>query len=293
MKKAYFMPFLLVIVTLLAAPTAPVYSSELIITNPKKSSLDKRFEYPMEVLRLALDRTKSDYGKAEIEPYPQGLSRKRALVELGRGNITVFSAPTRREWEEKALPVRIPIRKGLMGYRLFLIRAENQHMFSNISSVDELKKLSVGQGLQWSTTAALKKLGFSIDGSTDYESLFTMLMHNRFDYFPRAITEIFTEFDLRKEKYPDMEIEKSISLYLPLPYYFFVTPKRPDLVKRLEAGLRMMIKDGTLDTLFNAYHRQNIDRANLDKRQILRLKNPDLPPQTPFDQKEFWYQPVQ
>ena len=48
-----------------------------------------------------------------------------------------------------------------------------------------------------------------------------------------------------------------------------------------------------MDLLFNNYHRQNIDRANLDNRRILKIKNLDLPPETPFDRKEFWYQPEQ
>ncbi len=266
-------------------------SSELIITNPKKSSLDRRFEYPIEVLKKALEKTKEQYGDFEVQAYAQPLSRKRALLELAKGNITVFSAPTRREWEEKALPVRIPIRKGIMGYRLFLIRKENQRFFSAITSIEGLKQLIVGQGLQWSSTVALKKLGFSIDGSSDYEALFAMLMHKRFDYFPRTVNEIFTEFDLRKEKFPDMRIEETLSLYLPLPYYFFVTPKRPDLAKRIEKGLRMMIEDGGLDDLFFNFHRKNIERANLNKRRIFKLENLDLTPETPFDQKEFWFHP--
>lgn len=275
----------------LSTIAAPSLSSELIITNPKKSSLDMRFEYPIKVLNLALEKTQDEYGTFAVEPYPQPLTRKRALILLGKGDISVFSAPTRTEWEEKALPVRIPIRKGLMGYRLFLIRAENQKLFSNIQSVDDLKQLRVGQGLQWSTTAALKKLGFTIDGSSDYEALFTMLMHDRFDYFPRSITEIFTELDMRKDKYPDMRIEDTMSLYLPLPYYFFVTPKRPDLARRIEAGLQLMIRDGSLNALFYDYHRDSIERAKLDGRRILRMENKDLTPLTPFDEKQLWYQP--
>ncbi|MCW9035927.1 MAG: transporter substrate-binding domain-containing protein [Rhodospirillales bacterium] len=205
--------------------------------------------------------------------------------------MTIFVTPTRREWEEKTIPIRIPIRKGLLGYRLFLIRDGAQSKFSQIKDVQELKNMRVGSGAQWSTTKALQELGFSVTGGTDYEGLFTMLNFGRFDYFPRGVNEIFNEFDTRKIKFPMMQIEEKLALYLPLPTYFFVTPKRPDLAIRLQKGLMGMVADGTLDKLFYEYHGEFLDRANLQNRKIFSLANPDLTKETPFDQKELWLKP--
>ena len=275
----------------LATLPTPSESTDVIFTNPQKSALDKRFEYPIAVLGAALERTRARYGDFEVRPYPEPLSRKRALAELELGNLTVFSAPTRHEWEKRAIPIRIPIRKGIMGYRLVLIRAADQARFAKVATAADLGKFRLGQGLQWSSAAAFRKLGFTVHGSTEYEALFAMLMDDRFDYFPRSLNEVFTEFDLRKHKYPDMRIEGTLAIHMPLPYYFFVTPKRPGLAARLTEGLQAMVDDGGLDKLFFDYHGTDIERAGLRGRRIIEIANPDLPPETPTGRTAYWFDP--
>ena len=278
-----------VLVTLMAANG--VSAKDVIVTNPQKSSLDKRFDHPIHLLNKALEITRREHGDFEVRPYPRKLARKRALRELELGYLSVFSAPTRIEWEQRAIPIRIPIRKGLMSYRIFLIRAADQKKFAAVRSIEALRRYRIGQGTQWSTAAALRKIGFTIHGTTEYEGLFTMLVKNRFDYFPRAISEIFTEFNLRTTRYPEMKIEETLALYLPLPYYYFVSPKRPDLAKRLETGLEALIANGEFDALFDSYYNDDIDRANLAGRRVFRLENKDLTAETPFHRKDYWYQP--
>ncbi len=277
----------------LAVLASPAFGTEIVVTNPQKSTLDKRFEYPTEVLRRALERTKAEYGGYEIRRYPESLSRNRALAELELGKLTAFSAPTRPEWEHRAIPIRVPIRKGIMGYRLLLIRAADQDAFARVQAIGDLRKYRLGQGVQWSSAAAFRKHDFTVHGSTEYEALFAMLMHGRFDYFPRSLNEVYTEFDLRKSKFPDMRIERTLAIHMPLPYYFFVTPKRPDLAKRLSAGLMAMVADGGLDELFFRYHGASIARAGLKERRILSLTNPELPAETPLGNPAYWYRPDQ
>lgn len=282
--------FLLLVCGVAVLPQT-VAAEEVIITNPVKSSDDKRFDYPMALLRAAMERTVDHYGPFRIERYPTGMSRKRALQQLMSGNPNVFEAPTRLEWEASAIPIRIPIRKGLLGYRLLLIRDVDQDIFSGVNSIDDLKKYRMGGGAQWSTTMAVRRLGFTVYGGAEYEPLFSMLMGKRFDYFPRGVNEVFAEFDTRKAKFPTMRIEKTVALYLPLPTYFFVTPKRPDLAKRLTQGLLSMVDDGSLDKMFEAYHGPSIERANLKNRRIIELKNLNLTDETPFHRKDFWIDP--
>lgn len=267
------------------------FAAEVIITNPQKSSLDKRFEYPKAVLEEVLKRASPNGGDFEIQRFPNSVTRNRALHLLIDGDIDIFSAPTRPVWEESVLPVRIPIRKGILGYRLFLINESDQSLFSEIMDLEQLKALPLGGGTQWSTSQVFRKLGFELTGHSEYEALFAMLKHRRFLYFPRGINEIFRELDDRREQYPEMKIEDELALYLPLPTYFFVTPKRPALAKQVESGLKEIIRDGTLNDLFNKYHQESIDRANLSDRRIFKLNNPDLSVETPLNEADFWYSP--
>lgn len=274
---------------LLAGTTARAV--ERVVTNPVESALDRRFDYQMALLRQAMERTVDSHGPYTIERHPVFLSRNRALKEVEAGRITVFEAPTRSEWEEALIPVRVPLRRGILGYKLFLIRAEDQPAFAKVRTLDDLEAFRMGQGSQWTVTLALRKLGFSILGSDSYEQLFDLLMKGRIDYFPRSINEVFVEHEDRRELYPNMAVERALALYLPLPSYFFVSPDRPDLAERLEAGLMAMMEDGSFERTFREHNQEYLAKAKLGQRRVFRLSNPDLPMGTPLETKSFWHTP--
>lgn len=118
-----------------------------------------------------------------------------------------------------------------------------------------------------------------------------MLMHDRFDYFPRGINEVFDEIEQRHQELPDMVIEPTLAMYLSTPSYIFVSPKHPELAERIETGLRRMIEDGSFDEIFWKFHGENIKKADLNNRKIITLNNPLLTPETPFNEKQLWYNP--
>ncbi|NVJ91132.1 MAG: hypothetical protein HWE34_05720 [Methylocystaceae bacterium] len=261
---------------------------DVIITNPTKSQNDRRLEYPLALLHALMARTQQEYGPYEIKRFSKVISRKRALRNVVAGHITVFATPTLRDWEAQAIPVRIPIGKGILGYKLFLINRGMQSQFSKITMPEELKKFRFGGGLQWGSTQAFKELGFKVFGGTEYEALFEMLASNRFDCFPRGVNEIFTEYDQRHDLYPHMTIEQELAIYLPQPVYFFVSPGNVKLAERITAGLRALIAEGTLDKLFLQYYGDALAKANLENRRIFTLENPTLSEKTPFQQSELW-----
>jgi ABC-type amino acid transport substrate-binding protein len=124
-----------------------------------------------------------------------------------------------------------------------------------------------------------------------YGQLFKMLSAKRFDIFPRGAGEIQYEFDRNAADNPDLAIEKNLLIYYPFPYYFFFNRADTALKKRIETGLRIMIKDGSFDQIFNKYYREVIERLNLKNRRVIRLNNPLLPKDTPVDEAGMWYQP--
>ena len=267
------------------------YAQDIIKIVSGKSIDDKRNEYPHKILFAALNTTKDLYGDYKVE-YTKAVTRKRALILLKEGEfINVHSAPTQRIWEEDSIVIPIPIRKGILSYRLFLVKEKDLDKFSKISSVDEVKKFKAGLGTQWSITKLMNKLNFPIVTGMDYEGLFKMLSLGRFDYFPRGINEIFNEFEARHELYPQMRVENTKALYLPIPTYFFVSPKNKQLAQRIEIGLKRILKSGRFDELFLQFHGQSIKRANLAKRDIFKVDNPLLSDVTPFQIKEYWYTP--
>nr|WP_321255218.1 hypothetical protein [uncultured Pseudodesulfovibrio sp.] len=248
--------------------------------------------YIYALLEKALEVTKRTDGPFTISQAPLGMKRNRALHELIEGsNINIHIAATRREWESKTLPIRIPIIKGLLGYRLFLINKKDARLFKKIKNIEKLKKLRAGSGQQWTTTAVLLDAGFTVVTGSDYEGLFGMLEANRFDYFPRGINEIYFELEAQKQKHPDLDIDSALALYFPTPSYFFISPQHPHLADRIQRGLEILIQTGEFDTMFNKEFATSISRAKLNSRKLFIIENPFLTDKTPFDRPELWFSP--
>jgi hypothetical protein len=259
----------------------------------RAESAEKNSDYVVELIAKIIERTEAP-GAAPIEfRGVEPFSRNRTLLELISGQRMEFTAlPTKPEWEQKLIPIRIPIKKGLQGYRLFFVNEQDRNLLADIETLDQLKKVPIGSGTQWSTTEALEAAEFNVvKGLTKYD-LTKMLSLKRFQIYGRGIDEIFAERAQFSAQYPSLAIDDHIALFIPHPIYFFVTPKRPDLAERIERGLREMIADGSFDALFQKYYGDDIQRAGLDQRRIFRISNPLLGPETPLDNPSLWFDPA-
>ena len=270
----------------LADPTPVIYPRAV-------SPNDSQYAYDYELLRLALEKTQAKYGPYRLRPSDIPMNQARAAEEVvgGSGLVNVFARSTSIEHEDRMLPIRIPLDKGLVSYRLFLIRAEDQPKFSAVRTLDDLRKFSAGSFVTWSDTRILRDGGFQVVTGDNYEGLFRMLMAGRFDFFSRSVDEAFREIEERQAVLPDMRIEDSILLYFPTTRYFFVqrSPAGEALAKRIEDGLNRMIADGSFDAHFRSHKGAAIARANLKKRKLFRIPNSHLSPETPLARRELWY----
>ena len=285
----------MLLILVLLATTAPwteatAGCSEVTINAPF-SELDSRYEYPRELLELVMAATAVSDSPCTVKTSPVVMLRERSLHELIDGSIIqVMAEATQASWEQQLLTVRIPIRKGLQGYRLLLIRSSDQGRIAELN-VDQLKRLPSGGGHDWTTTPLMRQAGFNMVTGSDYNSLFRMLDRSRIDTFARGVNEVFHEQQSFSKVYPGLTVDSHWLLYIPLPTYFFVTPHRPDLAERIERGLRQLIQDGRFDQLFMRYFGDDIRQARLDQRRLIRIDNPNLSPLTPFNDTRLWLMP--
>jgi hypothetical protein len=270
-----------------------LYAADIAILDAPVNEIDKRNDYTNILLTAILKKTEPAYGPFTITYTDAYMHRDRLLSELIKGkSINVTAKATRPDWEEsKLFTIRIPVDKGITEYRIFFIRKDDQARFTAVKNINELKAMTLGVGHAWSTNQVFKKLGFKTAAAADWEGLYKMLIAKRFDYFPRALSEVFIEYDDRKTNLPDLAIEQSLLLYFPLPKYYFVSPENPRLAKRIEEGFKLMIRDGSFDKLFLSYHKPLIERAQFKSRRLFRLPNPLLSPKTPLNVPEYWYDP--
>jgi len=266
-------------------------SNKTIIYAKPESVKDQRHKYFVKLLNLALGKTNSQFNTIKLKATSRPMQQGRAIMELtlNRG-VDVVWVVTSQKREQQLLPIRIPLLKGLLGYRVAIIRAADKEKFAQVSSVKILRKFTAGQGHDWPDTKILAANHIDVVTSSTYNGLFDMLETKRFDFFPRGVTEAWQELAMQKKT--KLIIEESILLYYPSPIYFFVNKMNKPLAERIEKGLKLSIDDGSFEQLFVSFpeHKKMFASIKIKQRKIIRLQNPLLSPLTPLDNKKLWYQ---
>lgn len=253
-----------------------LFAQEVIIINETQGK-SERNRYTQELLVAALNNTIDSHGRYKIEILPNlNQPRTAAMLRRREGYGDIVQGATRKDWEEHLIPIEIPIMKGALGLRVMLIRQDMQATFSSINSIEELKQQIGGTVNYWSITKVFDYHKFSTAKTNRQDSLFAMLEKKRFDYISRGITEVLIEYQEHKLHNPNLHIEEDLLMYIPLPVYFFVTPTKPHLAERLEAGLKRIMANGTLDTIFSKHFKERFMQLNLLSRKVFKLENPNL-----------------
>ncbi|MFC3117192.1 substrate-binding periplasmic protein [Cellvibrio fontiphilus] len=263
---------------------ANAQSSKRIVIMPAFTDIDN---YSVRMLKLSLARASTKYEIVEDSASGQR-TQGRYIEDLRAGRIDVMWAASDASIEAQVPPVRIPLLKGLLGHRIFLIHKNSQHKFDAINTLDDLKKIKFGQGATWADTNILESNGLTVVKTQKYENLFHMLDGGRFDAFPRGVQEPWGEVN----KIPGLElaIEKRLMLVYKMPFYIFVAPDNPSLARDIESGFNAMIADGTFDHEFlnDPSIKKVIELADLKNRKVFYLDNPALPKETPVNRPELW-----
>lgn len=213
-----------------------------------------------------------------------------AAVAQGKGNSIIWTM-TSKAREETLRPIRFPLMKGLMGYRVLVIRKGEEARFAKIKTQEDLIKLSAGQGMHWPDTDILRANKFYIVEAMAKENLYKMLAAKRFDFFPRGITEIPVEQDLIRSQ--RLRVEPHILMHYPTDLYFFVNKNNTELARRLEKGWSIILKNGEFEKFFLGYQRMKdaVDFLGKHNYQIIELDNPFISEETLKASKIYWVEP--
>lgn len=254
---------------------------------------DQRASYFWELLDAALASNRDKYGEYSIEAYPLPMSHARIIAEMeagDQGRINIFVPATNPELESRLLPIRVPVDKGLLGYRAFLIMPKTQSQLDTVRTADDLRQFIIGQGTPWADSRILEANGFKLILSNDYAGQFKMLEAGRFDLFSRGIDEIQAEWTVQKARVPELQIERGLILHYRMPRYYFVprTARGERMAERIEDGLRRLALSGEFDRRYAAYKRRVLGELNLAGRHVLRIPNPFFQPRPPYDEKRWW-----
>lgn len=281
------------LLSLLACPLG-AGAADAVIGYPSYADSDAQdpiHQFHLAVLRLALERAGSHY---RPQPVRKPVGQGRAIRELAGGgsDLDLLWSMTSEEREQQLLPVRIPIDRGLMGWRLLLIRRSDAERFAAIRTLETLRDLTAGQLHDWPDTGILRANGMTVGTTSVYGSLFTMLSRGRVDYFPRSVLEIQDEMQQFGSAL-DLMIAPGLMLRYPTANYFFVHRQNAQLAAELQRGLERLLDEGTLHSLFMSHFRARLKPLRLAERRELLLRNPLLPAATPLQRTELWADPAQ
>jgi hypothetical protein len=239
----------------------------------------KEDDYYLKLLTLALEHSKNEFGEYELKKSVQPMYQGRSIVEIKKNrNVSITWTMTSKKREQEINPIRIPLLRGLGGYRIFLIKEGQQERFSRINTADELKELVAGQGHDWPDSVILSDNSYRLITGPGHKTLFNMLQYGRFDYMPRALHEPWNEAKM----FDGLQVESTLALHYPSPYYFFVSNDNLRLKNRLEIGLTAAEKNGSFKQLFDTHPvtKNMLMSAKLSQRKVFKLKNSFLSDET-------------
>lgn len=265
-------------------------SSTVEIKLPITSQNNQRDTFQIGMLKLLLKKAGVDY---KITLASEVYSQARIIHELktGSGRINLYWMGTSDELEKDLRPIRFPVYRGLLGYRVFIINKQDQIRFDAVKDLKDLQKFIGIQGIGWTDIAILENSGLR-QFTSRYPNIFKMINSgDRVDYFSRGISEGYVEVNSNQNRYPDLTVEKKILLVYPFAMFFFTNRENTALAEILKKGFDKAYRDGSfLQFFYNHPHIKEMF-AQTDMRHRIRIDipNPFLPTKTIAIPKQYWH----
>ncbi len=258
----------------------------------QRREADAQAEYALRVMQEAMRRSEASHGAWRIEFQTEPIVRERVLEMIVAGTeVNAAVVASQPLWEERLLPVWIPLDMGLSGYRIGLIQRDAQASINAVQTLEQLRQLRIGAGMGWSSRRIMEASGLQLVLAPNQAGLTRMLAAGRMDYFPRSVREAFDELAAAQKEHPALIVDRHLLLVMPLPTYIFVSPAHPRLAQRLQSGLESMVRDGSLLRMVLQQHGGLLAQAGLCERTLIRIPNPLLSARHPLQRHELWFDP--
>ena len=272
-----FAALLMLMLALLPAAAAPPQPQRVTIPHMEREAPHRVYADRLLDLALALSRDK--YGPYRIVQQREETVIRRQLLELSKGgSLSVAVAMPTQEWLDGALPVRVPIMRGLASFRFFLGRDSEQPLYASVKTINDLRALTIGQGPGWSTAKILEDNRFKVVYGGAHPTLIPMLHSGRFQLLMRSVYEVGPELQAQRADYPGMAVVDDFAVFTYMPMYFFVAKDQPRLAERLEYGLKRAYANGQLDRLFQHFFSDSLTLLKNKRVRFLHLPNTNIDP---------------
>ncbi|MDX1738674.1 MAG: hypothetical protein R3261_10585, partial [Alphaproteobacteria bacterium] len=248
------------------------------------------FDYEISVARLA-GKYATPPLKVDLILYPdKNQERLLKAMEHGNANFDLFFTGYSKDREERFLQIDIPLTRGLLGHRIFIIHKDTMPIMENINTLaDATSRLSIGSGTGWPDTLVFEKAGFHVV-SAAYANLWPMLNNGRYMAFNRGLNEAYIEIKQKQPTYPDLVVDDNIMIAYKFDYFFYMNKSNEALFNQFRAGLFKSYKNGAFIKNFENHPMiKTVTAPDRPQRKVFYVNNPNLSPRVNNIPDEYWH----
>lgn len=250
-----------------------INSEDIHLKLPRLLDSPNQHLYFYELLEVSLEHSGHNVTIESIE-----IPQQRFSKYLESGKLSLVWWIESRERSRMYSSVDINLTNNLIGKRVLLIPPENQHIYDNVETLDDLRSLDLvgAMGVGWYDSLVWDKNGLKYkEHRGDRRDIFLMLSEGRrYDYFSRGINEIEAE----KEAYLDLIVEENLLLVYERDFKFYLSHTGENNGFRyadiLEESLKRARDAGIIDDLINKYWSFIYTDLNYRGRRVINLETP-------------------
>lgn len=258
-----------------AGLVGPASANMTVTVQGPETTADTRYEYDHAVIRLALEKTKDQYGDFTLQETPIGQNSQRSMLSLTSNRYAnyIIKYSMSNQLPDGVVSIPFPVDMGIVGYRVGFVSRETKEKLKTVRTLEDLQHYEVIQGIGWLDPLILEHHGFKLRKGEDFNAMFSMVALNRSDLFLRGANELLGEWKTH-QSIPNLTYDEAISVYYPLPRFLITHEDNTALAERVHQGLLVAFEDGSLQKLWEEKYLASVEFADLKSRKIFRLSNP-------------------
>ncbi len=250
-------------------------------------------DYEVKLLRIALDHMP---GTHTINFVPISYSQGRAFRELAGGTapINILYSGYSKEREATTRMIYVPLTRGLLGNRMFIIHKKADTLFKNITRLEQLtNRITIGVGTTRPEEIILPSAGFSIVRGPGNQ-LIPMFLRGRFTGLLYGLDEIDLVYRAIASRKPSNNtlINKDILLSYKFDSFFFVQPDDETRANLVEEGLERAYASGAFMKHFKGFPpiQVGLSLVETHKPKVFKVINPDLSEAVENIPAKYWHE---
>ncbi|MES2825673.1 MAG: hypothetical protein V4732_18880 [Pseudomonadota bacterium] len=262
---------------LLALITALMLSNfaraEFVVTYSLGENDFDRYSY--ELIKMALEKTRNKYGEFTLTTLDNVPNKRRfAILQQGtfKNLVVMRGYETKFHTEGNLTFIDFPVDFGLLGWRICFVSPQNREKIAAVKSLDELRRYSIVQGMDWTDNIILRENGFRVLELHGYQNLFKVVASGRADLFCRGVNELPGEFAAFKG-IGNLIYNESFMLTYKMPFFYYLNSRDTLAKQRIQEGLVLAYEDGSIMRLWHKSFDASIQFANIQQRKVFQLTN--------------------